>query len=184
MGQLIKELEMVKKEIEEYCQDNNLTAEEQVCQDGVSKKNVLEKIEKEERYHQKQNIQRKQKQEDFQNKNQKQKIQKESEQENLQDIIQEQRRSQEKLITGQSIEEESMLSPQVLEFLDQEGFAEKLDYLTHTLESDQVNEQDLDVMAVSVDVVLKEGDIEEKLEDLIRCVSRLARWEIQGIRRS
>lgn len=79
--------------------------------------------------------------------------------------------------------EESKLNPQVLEFLDLDSLSDKLDYLLHKLEKDNLTEQDLDVMAVSVNVTLQEQALEDKLEDLIRCISQLAQWEICGTRR-
>lgn len=83
----------------------------------------------------------------------------------------------------EDLEADSQLNAQVLEFLDIDLLSDKLDYLLHKLEKDKLSEQDLDLMAVSVNVTLQEQPVEEKLEDLIRCVSKLAEWEMHGTRR-
>ena len=80
-------------------------------------------------------------------------------------------------------EEEVELNPQVFQFLDLYTMEEKLDYLKHTMEWKGITEKDLDVMAVSVDIVLKENEISAKIDDLIYCVEQLAQWEINGKRR-
>ena len=75
------------------------------------------------------------------------------------------------------------LNPQVFEFLDLYTMEERLDYLKHTIDWKSITEKDLDVMAVSVDIVLKENEISDKIDDLIHCVEQLAQWEINGKRR-
>ena len=79
--------------------------------------------------------------------------------------------------------QEEAINPQVFEFLDLYTMEERLDYLKHTMEWKDITEKDLDIMAVSVDIVLKENEISAKIDDLIYCVEQLAQWEINGKRR-
>ena len=79
--------------------------------------------------------------------------------------------------------EESHLNPQVLKFLDLDTMEKKSEFLHYELKSESVRKQDLDLMAVSVNITLQEGEISDMIEDLIQCVDQLAQWEVNGRRR-
>ena len=59
----------------------------------------------------------------------------------------------------------------------------KSEFLHYELQKENITEKDLDLMAVSVNITLQEGEISDKIEDLIRCVDQLAQWEANGRRR-
>lgn len=80
-------------------------------------------------------------------------------------------------------QEINSLHPQVFEFLDLDTMEEKSEFLHYKLQKEKITEKDLDLMAVSVNITLQEGEISDKIEDLIRCVDQLAQWEANGRRR-
>lgn len=82
-----------------------------------------------------------------------------------------------------SSQETLAIHPDVLAFLDLDTMEERIEYLRHKIEWETITEKDLDLMAVSVDIVLKESEISDKINDLIHCVEKLAQWEINGKRR-
>lgn len=80
-------------------------------------------------------------------------------------------------------QEINSLHPQVFEFLDLDTMEKKSEFLHYELQKENITEKDLDLMAVSVNITLQEGEISDKIEDLIRCVDQLAQWEANGRRR-
>ncbi|GEM_PF-6788684 len=80
-------------------------------------------------------------------------------------------------------QEINSLHPQVFEFLDLDTMEEKSEFLHYKLQKENITEKDLDLMAVSVNITLQEGEISDKIEDLIGCVDQLAQWEANGRRR-
>ena len=78
---------------------------------------------------------------------------------------------------------ETAIHPQVFEFLDLYTMEERMMYLKYKIDWKTITEKDLDLMAVSVDLVLKEGEISDKINDLVHCIEHMAQWEINGKRR-
>lgn len=85
--------------------------------------------------------------------------------------------------SDEELDEQPAINPQVMEFLDLYTMEERFDYLKHKMNWREITEKDLDIMAVSVDIVLKENEISDKINDLVHCVEQFAQWEINGKRR-
>jgi len=80
------------------------------------------------------------------------------------------------------INEEEEINPVLLEFLETDSFDEKYKILVATPTSDFDNLL-IDNMASSIDVVVKDGDIESRVEDLKFCVRTRARYESLRLRK-
>ncbi len=78
--------------------------------------------------------------------------------------------------------EEEQVNPILLEFLDTDSFEEKYKILvaTPTMDFDDLL---IDNMASSIDVVIDDGDIESRIQDLKVCVKTRARYETMRLRR-
>ncbi|MBE5912224.1 hypothetical protein [Pseudobutyrivibrio sp.] len=78
--------------------------------------------------------------------------------------------------------EEEQVNPILLEFLDTDSFEEKYKILvaTPTMDFDNLL---IDNMASSIDVVIEDGDIESRLQDLKVCVRTRAKYETTRFRR-
>ena len=78
--------------------------------------------------------------------------------------------------------EEGQVNPILLEFLDTDSFEEKYKILvaTPTMDFDDLL---IDNMASSIDVVIEDGDIESRLQDLKVCVKTRAKYETLRLRR-
>lgn len=72
------------------------------------------------------------------------------------------------------------IDPLVLEFLDADSYEERLNILAslhHRITDDMIN-----TMAMSVDVEIKEGDIEERYEELRKCLLLYDKFECTRLR--
>ncbi len=78
--------------------------------------------------------------------------------------------------------EEEEINPILLEFLDTDSFEEKYKLLvaTPTMDFDDLL---IDNMASSIDVVIDDGDIEDRIQDLKVCVRTRAKYETTRFRR-
>lgn len=77
-------------------------------------------------------------------------------------------------------EEESPLDPLVLEFLDADTYEQRLNILAalhHRITDDMIN-----TMAISIDVEVEEGDIEQRYEDLKNCLLLYDKFECNRMR--
>ncbi|MDO4304903.1 MAG: DUF1653 domain-containing protein [Bacillota bacterium] len=83
--------------------------------------------------------------------------------------------------TEQSIEQEEInIDPLVLEFLDADSYEERLNILAalhHRITDEMIN-----TMAVSVDLEVKEGDTQERYEELKNCLLTLEKYECNRLR--
>lgn len=77
-------------------------------------------------------------------------------------------------------QEELNIDPLVLEFLDADSYEERLNILAalhHRITDGMIN-----TMAVSVDLEIKEGDTQERYEELKNCLLTLERFECNRLR--
>ena len=77
-------------------------------------------------------------------------------------------------------QEELNIDPLVLEFLDADSYEERLNILAalhHRITDEMIN-----TMAVSVDLEIEEGDIQERYEELKNCLVTLERFECNRLR--
>lgn len=77
-------------------------------------------------------------------------------------------------------QEELNIDPLVLEFLDADSYEERLNILAalhHRITDEMIN-----TMAVSVDLEIKEGDIQERYDELKNCLVTLERFECNRLR--
>ncbi len=77
---------------------------------------------------------------------------------------------------------EEEINPILLEFLDTDSFEEKYKILVATPVMDFDNLL-IDNMASSIDVVIDDGDIESRVQELKICVSTRAKYETARFRR-
>lgn len=77
-------------------------------------------------------------------------------------------------------EEEFSLDPMVLEFLDADSYEERLNILTalhHRITDDMIT-----TMAVAVDVEIEDGDLEERYDELRKCLLLYDKFECNRLR--
>lgn len=77
-------------------------------------------------------------------------------------------------------EEAGGVNPVLMEFLDAKNYEEKLNVLTGSRK--YLNESILNHMAISVDCNIGEGDIEDRINNLIYCLKTHARFENRRLR--
>ena len=81
---------------------------------------------------------------------------------------------------SQDTEEEFSLDPMVLEFLDADSYEERLNILTalhHRITDDMIT-----TMAVAVDVEIEDGDLEERYDELRKCLLLYDKFECNRLR--
>ena len=76
--------------------------------------------------------------------------------------------------------EEINIDPMVLEFLEADTFEERLNIL-HGLHA-RVTDDMINTMALSVDLEIKDGDLENRYEELKNCLLTLERYECNRLR--
>ena len=79
-----------------------------------------------------------------------------------------------------STEEKPAQFDQVMAFLDADTYEEKLEIL-YRMQPD-LNDYLIDTMAVSIDVVIPEGDIDERYRQLKGCLQAKQKYEINRFR--
>lgn len=83
--------------------------------------------------------------------------------------------------TEQSTDQEEInIDPLVLEFLDADSYEERLNILAalhHRITDEMIN-----TMAVSIDLEVKEGDTQERYEELKNCLLTLEKYECNRLR--
>ncbi|SDB25513.1 hypothetical protein SAMN02910298_01284 [Pseudobutyrivibrio sp. YE44] len=82
----------------------------------------------------------------------------------------------------ENIREEGEINPILLEFLDTDSFEDKYKILVATPIMDFDNLL-IDNMASSIDVVIEDGDIEDRVQDLKNCVRTRSKYETMRFRR-
>lgn len=76
---------------------------------------------------------------------------------------------------------EEQVSQVLLDFLDTDSFDEKYKILVATPSSD-FDDLLIDNMASSIDVIIEDGDIENRIQDLKVCVRTRAKYETTRLR--
>lgn len=76
--------------------------------------------------------------------------------------------------------EEMNIDPMVLEFLEADTFEERLNIL-HGLHA-RITDDMINTMALSVDLEIKDGDIEDRYEELKNCLLTFERYECNRLR--
>lgn len=95
-------------------------------------------------------------------------------------VTQEQIGLAEQLQSPDAEEEAFELAPGLMEFLDADSYEEKLEILCrlHTTITDSM----IDTMAVSLDIEVKEGDIEQRFSELKSCLLTMEHFECNRLR--
>ena len=85
------------------------------------------------------------------------------------------------IVIRQDAEEETFeLAPGLLEFLDAESYEEKLEILCRL--HNTITDAMIDTMAVSLDIEVKEGDIEQRFSELKSCLLTMEHFECNRLR--
>ena len=79
--------------------------------------------------------------------------------------------------TGELEEESAGVDPMILEFLDAETNAQKRNILTGL--HHRITNEMIDTLAVVMDVVIGEGDLEDRYQQLKTCLDTIDRYEIE-----
>lgn len=77
-------------------------------------------------------------------------------------------------------EEESALHPKLLAFLDADSYEEKLSILNALHR--EISDEMINTMAVSLDLEVKEGDLEERYKEVLNCLITLEKFECNRLR--
>ena len=80
----------------------------------------------------------------------------------------------------ESGEGEEVANPDLLAFLDAETYEEKKEVLVAM--RPRITDRLINDIAVSLDVIVEEGDIEKRLRSLLYCVSKLDEYEVNRLR--
>ena len=82
--------------------------------------------------------------------------------------------------TSVQSEYEGGINPKVLEFLDSEDFDERYNILVAL--RDEIDDQIINTLAVALDVVIPEGDIDDRYDQLKMCLRTRQRYESNRLR--
>ena len=75
---------------------------------------------------------------------------------------------------------ESMVDPGLCEFLDAASFEERLDVLRHI--HPRITNDMIDTMALSLDLEIQDGDVENRYQELLNCIALHAKYEGNRLR--
>lgn len=83
-------------------------------------------------------------------------------------------------LSSREEEYEGGVNPKVLEFLDSEDFDERYNILVAL--RDEIDDQTINTLAVALDVVIPEGDIDDRYDQLKMCLRTRQRYESNRLR--
>lgn len=83
-------------------------------------------------------------------------------------------------LSSREEEYEGGINPKVLEFLDSEDFDERYNILVAL--RDEIDDQTINTLAVALDVVVPEGDIDDRYDQLKMCLRTRQRYESNRLR--
>lgn len=86
----------------------------------------------------------------------------------------------EAVILEDEMQEELNIDPLVLEFLDADSYERRLEILS--MLHCRIDNEMINTMAVAVDIEVKEGDIEERYEELKNCLLTFEKYECNRLR--
>lgn len=75
---------------------------------------------------------------------------------------------------------EAEIDPGLMEFLDAETYEERIKILAHL--HPRITDRMINTMAVSLDLDIKDGDIEKRYEELLTCLETHAKYECLRLR--
>ena len=83
-------------------------------------------------------------------------------------------------VTENEMQEELNIDPLVLEFLDADSYERRLEILS--MLHCRIDDEMINTMAVAVDIEIKEGDIEERYDELKNCLLTFEKYECNRLR--
>ena len=66
----------------------------------------------------------------------------------------------------------------LLRFLDAGSYTEKLEIITTNIKA--IDDRLINDMAASLDCIVEDGPVEQRLQELIYCLKQLSRFEVRG----
>ena len=99
----------------------------------------------------------------------------------IENVTKQEQTVSEETLQASAVEEENFeLAPGLMEFLDADSYEEKLEILCRL--HNTITDAMIDTMAVSLDIEVKEGDIEQRFNELKSCLLTMEHFECNRLR--
>ena len=82
--------------------------------------------------------------------------------------------------TGGDIAEQIEIDPLVMEFLDADSYEQKLNILAAL--HNRITDEMINTMAIATDIEIKDGNVEERYEELKNCLLTFEKYECNRLR--